>query len=288
MAVNNRSWFKRQRRSCHAIHVLTACMTCWLLLMAPGCISHATKKKCPPHDANDCVICPTGLCGGYYPTCWRLWPADCPTCPVEPAIAPLVQPPIEPDGEFVLPPAPMAENQPGKNTDKNFGQVSHRRPRSVSSGQSDAPSRKPASSTNRLPARGPQQPPAPSAVRSVGRQPSGGNVINLLSATATSPSNLAGNRPGRGPSDSADYHRAGSGDRRDGAVVTWRFSSAGSHGRSEPPAASVASDAAPIGFRSDSESPLIESILSPSRPSPVKNAADSIVGPAATVGPALP
>ncbi|HJT36248.1 MAG TPA: hypothetical protein VJ783_29775, partial [Pirellulales bacterium] len=60
-------------------------LTPWLsgLVLCVGCTHVDHHGKCPP--AGDCVGYPSGLCAGYYPTCWRLWPAECPSCPVEPA-----------------------------------------------------------------------------------------------------------------------------------------------------------------------------------------------------------
>lgn len=77
----------------------------WLAVLALclGCAHVDHHGKCPP--AGDCVGYPSGLCAGYYPTCWRLWPAECPSCPVEPA--PVVVP-----GPAVPPLAPT-ESVPG-------------------------------------------------------------------------------------------------------------------------------------------------------------------------------
>lgn len=60
-------------------------LTPWLagLALCVGCTHVDHHGKCPP--AGDCVGYPSGLCAGYYPTCWRMWPAECPSCPVEPA-----------------------------------------------------------------------------------------------------------------------------------------------------------------------------------------------------------
>lgn len=60
-------------------------LTPWLagLVFCVGCTHIDHHGKCPP--PGDCVGYPNGLCAGYYPTCWRMWPAECPSCPVEPA-----------------------------------------------------------------------------------------------------------------------------------------------------------------------------------------------------------
>ncbi|HEX5446122.1 MAG TPA: hypothetical protein VFW87_20005 [Pirellulales bacterium] len=90
-----------------------------LSMLSLGCSHVDHHGKCPP--PGDCVGYPTGLCAGYYPTCWRLWPAECPSCPVEPAsVAVPVSPPpgeaapvVVPDEGYLAPEqAPPPEIQP--------------------------------------------------------------------------------------------------------------------------------------------------------------------------------
>lgn len=81
----------------------------WAFSLVLGCSHVDHHSKCPP--PGDCVGYPSGLCAGYYPTCWRVWPAECPSCPVEPApavVPGLGAPPLAP-GEAV-PNAPLGDS----------------------------------------------------------------------------------------------------------------------------------------------------------------------------------
>ncbi|HEX7449285.1 MAG TPA: hypothetical protein VF306_17150 [Pirellulales bacterium] len=96
------------------------------LTLVVGCSHVDHHGKCPP--AGDCVGYPSGLCAGYYPTCWRLWPAECPSCPVEPAAVavpaaapPPLSAPIEvPEDGYLSPeqvsPTPEIEPRPAPPT----------------------------------------------------------------------------------------------------------------------------------------------------------------------------
>lgn len=293
MAGNNRSWVERRRDSRLAGRALNACVVCCLSLIVAGCASHATKKKCPPHDGHDCVICPTGFCGGYYPTCWRMWPADCPTCPPEPEIVPSMPAPIDGErapveGELVLPPSQSAANRPVRTPAKDRGLVSHRRPRPATNNQDHTSAPKPAPSRTPASPMGERKPQAPAAGRPVNRQASAGNVINLLSGTAPAqpsavpiPASPAAGSQGHERPAASDAPGTHAVERPNHAVVSWRFSSAEAKlTKPQPPATSIASDAAPLRLRSGGDPGLIESILSATRPSPAAaSAASAVVGP---------
>jgi hypothetical protein len=36
---------------------------------------------CAAHKSGECFCAPSGSGFGYYSTCWRPWPAECPPCP---------------------------------------------------------------------------------------------------------------------------------------------------------------------------------------------------------------
>jgi hypothetical protein len=86
------------------------------------------KPACPP----------SGPCWGYYPTCWRPWPADCPACPplftegspyaLEPRLAPS-------GGAELLPPNDLPVRQ-----DEMPDGGSRLRPIDVDPGASESPS----------------------------------------------------------------------------------------------------------------------------------------------------
>lgn len=122
--------------SANAGMALAVPLAVWLSVALAGCTLHTSKKKCPPHD-GDCVILPTGLCGGYYPTCWRMWPAECPACPVSadgaplPGPTPVFEPPVE--GELVVPPLQSKSNRPLNKPPRKNDLVSHRRAQVISS-----------------------------------------------------------------------------------------------------------------------------------------------------------
>ena len=72
----------------------------WLaFLAAAGC--HAP----PAIKSTYCVCTPNGPCGGYYSTCWREWPLECPSCPPM-TEAVNVAPSEAAPGEAVPPPSP--------------------------------------------------------------------------------------------------------------------------------------------------------------------------------------
>jgi hypothetical protein len=84
---------------------VAVCMAALALLVA-GC-AKSTRRTTNP--CEDCVMLPRGICAGYYPTCWRLWPSECPTCPLasdQPA-TPMSAPPGMPGKS--LPLAPVRE-----------------------------------------------------------------------------------------------------------------------------------------------------------------------------------
>ena len=86
---------------------LVACMAALTLLVA-GC-AKSTRRTTNP--CENCVMLPRGMCAGYYPTCWRLWPSECPTCPLasEHPGAPTVPTAPLPVGGESLPVAPSRE-----------------------------------------------------------------------------------------------------------------------------------------------------------------------------------
>jgi len=172
-------------------------------------------------------------------------------------------PPIE--GELVLPPAQSAMNQPARKPGKDL--VSHRRPRPARNGQDGVLPPKPGSGEKPSPTARETILLAPPALPSAGQQTYGGNVINLLGGAAPMPQNSPGDDPRRGEFAPRNGGMSGPTPPLNHAVVTWRFRSDGSSAmKPEPPASSVASDAGPVRLRPSGESPLIDSILSPSRP----------------------
>src|SRR6185437_15588228 len=59
---------------------LAAAMAGWALL-PNGCASHGHGAA--KHAASQKPACyPCGPCAGYFPTCWKLWPEGCPSCPI--------------------------------------------------------------------------------------------------------------------------------------------------------------------------------------------------------------
>lgn len=289
MAANIRSWFECQCRGRCFRGAVAVCVACGLSLIITGCTAHATKKKCPPHDLHDCVICPTGLCGGFYPTCWRLWPADCPTCPVEPATAPVLQPPFdgEPqspfDGELVLPPSQSAMNRQAKKPGRSLAPISHRRQQPVTTQRRPASPAKSQAGHGRPPTDGESARLAPDSGTSADLR-AAYNAINLLPGTTPSASATAAVGGAVGPSPLMTASMHDSAEPPTHAVVSWRFSSAGETApKRNAPVASIVSDAAPVRLSSGGESPLIDSILAPNHGAPPKTSPDPMV-----VGPTLP
>lgn len=85
-----------------------AALTYVVLLAMTGCHTPAMRP-------TKCVCTPNGPCGGFFPTCWRQWPAECAMCPpmteanvVSPAEA------VGPESETVLPPPPQLRELPGE------------------------------------------------------------------------------------------------------------------------------------------------------------------------------
>lgn len=60
-------------------------LICGILLtvaFSGGCShGHYGMTNCPPIATPVCY--PQGMCSGYFPTCWRRWPDECPGCPVD-------------------------------------------------------------------------------------------------------------------------------------------------------------------------------------------------------------
>lgn len=91
---------------------VVTCLAAFAVLAA-GC-AKSTRRATNP--CEDCIILPRGVCAGYYPTCWRLWPSECPTCPLAseqpatPTSAPLPMPgeslPVGPTREETMPVPP--------------------------------------------------------------------------------------------------------------------------------------------------------------------------------------
>lgn len=102
--IDSVAFWSRPRgpRRCRA----AACVVGVAMLIA-GCAKTAHRSN----PCAECVTWPRGICAGYYPTCWRLWPGECPTCPlpIDQQLVPagLPAPPL-PGGEQ-LPNAPLSE-----------------------------------------------------------------------------------------------------------------------------------------------------------------------------------
>ena len=209
----------------------------WLSIALAGCTSH-TKKKCPPHD-GDCVICPTGICGGYYPTCWRMWPAECPTCPVTPALAPtpVFQAPIE--GELVVPPfqskAGRPMNKPMNRTSRKDDLVSHRRPHAMprAADHTPPPARRsggqPAAVSSDFKPSGPARQPDETPARQPDETPAGDDHQSMRSPRASSLLTLPSGAGPRQVRSTLQVRRAAdSAAPVDHPAVAWLFSSASS------------------------------------------------------------
>ncbi|MEX2118210.1 MAG: hypothetical protein WD847_01265 [Pirellulales bacterium] len=82
----------------------------WLLALlavpAGGCMS-ARREACGYACVADCVAYPDSTCFGYYPTCWRPWPAECPPCEV---IGPFMEP--APPEQVEMVPLPRVQAPP--------------------------------------------------------------------------------------------------------------------------------------------------------------------------------
>lgn len=232
-----------------------ALLAIWLAVGAAGCSMHASKKKCPPHD-GDCVILPTGLCGGYYPTCWRIWPAECPACPVSadgapmPGPTPVFQPPVE--GELIVPPFQSKSSRPLNKSPRKNDLVSHRRAQVISSrvdraapnlqqsgGKQPTPtgdvkSPEPARQPEELPARKPDEIPANSGIDLM-MAPPAAPLLSVPNAVRSSPTRATLQVRGEaGPLAPIDH-----------PAVAWLFSSANSAAiKSESPREAPPSSAA--------------------------------------------
>lgn len=215
------------------------CLALWLALMLGGCTSHA-KKKTSGHNCYDCVICPTGVCGGYYPTCWRMWPAECPQCPVLPSsVMPTIvptpaPPPTEIDGELIVPPVEAKARRPAQTSSRNRRFASHRRQQVVTStlqrGASEtsrrsAPPGIPDSATSH---RGLEIPGESRATNG------DGNRVMVLPATAPAQNGPGAEEPPPGLSKLSLRQHAEPAAAPEHPAVAWVFSSLG-----EPTAAQV-------------------------------------------------
>lgn len=232
-----------------------ALLAVWLAVGAAGCSMHTSKKKCPPHD-GDCVILPTGLCGGYYPTCWRMWPAECPGCPVSPEGAPILgptpvfEPPVE--GELVVPPFQSKSGRPTNKPPRKNDLVSHRRAQGVSSRVDHAAPTlprlggKPPIPTGDAKPPEPSRQPEKSPARDPNEIPSSGG-IDLMMAPPTAPllSVLAGGPSSPTRATLQVRREAGQAAPVDHPAVAWLFSSANSAETTQgPPRETSASPAA--------------------------------------------
>ena len=85
---------------------LAAALAGWALL-PNGCASHGHGAA--KHAASQKPACyPCGPCAGYFPTCWKMWPEECGSCPIYGAERPAMESPeaqaLPPEG-LPLPPA---------------------------------------------------------------------------------------------------------------------------------------------------------------------------------------
>lgn len=100
-------------RSCRTLGAFA--LLSWLMAASGGCATHG--HPAPKHADTQRPACyPCGPCAGYFPTCWRIWPAECPNCPVyageeviiaDPAgegLAPAGVPAPPPTGDEIIPP----------------------------------------------------------------------------------------------------------------------------------------------------------------------------------------
>lgn len=263
MRESHRSSVEQASRASRGPVQTTAWLALLLSLAVTGCTSHA-KKKATGHDCYDCVVCPTGLCGGYYPTCWRMWPAECPACPVSadgapvPGPTPVFEPPVE--GELVVPPFQSKSGRPLNKPPRKNDLVSHRRPQVVSSRldraapnlprsggkpparTGDAKPPEPSRLPDQLPARKPDEIPA----RKPDEIPAGGG-IDLMMAPPTSPvlSVPAGGSLSPGRATLQVRGETGTVAPVDHPAVAWLFSSANSAAiKSESPKEAAASGSA--------------------------------------------
>jgi hypothetical protein len=139
-----------------------AALACSMAL-AGGCASHG--RPAAKHAAVQKPACyPCGPCAGYFPTCWKMWPEACPSCPVQGGEA-VIEAPLS---EEALPLPPTGEEIPRPYDEPPPKQMMHRqRPASESSSASAmfaapagfaGPSQGPAS--QRPPSQGPPSPEA--------------------------------------------------------------------------------------------------------------------------------
>lgn len=78
-----------------------------VLALAGGC--HAPAQ--PPLKSTACVCAPHGPCAGFFSTCWRQWPSQCPMCP--PQMEPTdIMPAMPASGEPIPAPAPRPPELP--------------------------------------------------------------------------------------------------------------------------------------------------------------------------------
>lgn len=98
--------------------VFCATLACSAAL-AGGCASHGHPAA--KHSAAQKPACyPCGPCAGYFPTCWKMWPDACPSCPIDGGegfvTAPLLEEavPLPPTGEEIIRPydEPRPEQMP--------------------------------------------------------------------------------------------------------------------------------------------------------------------------------
>lgn len=235
-----------------------ASATAWLALLLSlavcGCTSQAKKKT--GREVYECVVCPTGLCGGYYPTCWRMWPAECPACPVSAdgmpihEAAPSFQPPVE--GELIAPPFQSKSGRPMNKPARKNDLVSHRRAQVISSRVDHAAPNlqrsggKPPVSTGDAKSPEPVRQPEKSPARRPDEIPANGG-IELMMAPPTAPllSVPAGGRSSPTRATLQVRGETGPVAPADHPAVAWLFSSANTAAiKSELPRKAAASGAA--------------------------------------------
>ena len=224
------------------------CLALWLALVLGGCTSHA-KKKTSGHDCYDCVVCPAGVCGGYYPTCWRMWPAECPQCPVLPgSVMPTIvptpaPPPMEIDGELIVPPVEANAGRPAQTSSRNRRFASHRRQQVVTStlqrGASEAtPHNDPPSVLDiDTSHRGPELPDESRATNG------GGNRVMVLPATPPAQNSPGAEEPSSGLSKLSLRQLAEPAAAPEHPAVAWVFSSLGEPTAAQGPPPATRPDA---------------------------------------------
>ncbi len=99
-------WLRVRASGCNA--AMAAALTC--IILTTGC----SARHCHPAPQKPACY-PSGPCAGYFPTCWRMWPEECPSCPVygldEVALPgqPMETVPLPPTGVEVIGPSRGAQ-----------------------------------------------------------------------------------------------------------------------------------------------------------------------------------